>query len=210
MTLHGSGANSIRRIRIGARVAALTGSTVRYAILAVLLCANLSGDAADLFAVPAPPGNQRSDLDARPDHQPVGEDEFAVRSRNVQIDFSRLDSVRAALLGSGPPSGGSGHGRDSEVNLVLNLFDDTVFKAIIERTDPTSAGYSLAGGIDGIEFGQVVFVVNGDIVFGSVSTPMATYWIRSYPGPVYRISEVDYSKLPPPDEPTAAPEDESE
>ena len=204
MTLHDSDTKSMGKIRIGIRVAAWTGSSLTYAILAVVVSANLTGDVAGLFAGRDSSSDQRSDLDADPNHQPVGEDEFAIRSRNVGIDFSRLDSVRAALLGSGPPGGALANVRDAEVDLVLNVFDDAIYKAIIEKTDPTSAGYSLAGRLDGIEFGQVVLVVNGDIVFGSVSTPKVTYWIRSYPGPMYRISEVDYSKLPPPDEPVAS------
>ena len=88
---------------------------------------------------------------------------------------------------------------DTHSKLTLNLFDDTVLAAIVERTAPTSSGYSLAGRIEGVELGTVTLVVNGTVVAGSVRAPVGTFRIRPVGKRLYAISEVDESKLPPVD-----------
>ena len=115
-------------------------------------------------------------------------DDITIRSREVTIDFGMLESSRAT---ASQPS-------DTPSKLTLNLFDDTVLTAIVERTAPTSSGYSLSGRIEGAEFGTVTLVVNGTVVAGSVRTLAGTYRIRSIGKRLYTISEVDESKLPPP------------
>lgn len=114
--------------------------------------------------------------------------DITIRRREVTIDFGMLESSRATA--SGPT--------DTPSKLTLNLFDDTVLTAIVDRTAPTSSGYSLSGRIEGVEFGTVTLVVNGTVVAGSVRTPAGTYRITSV-GRLYAISEVDESKRPPVD-----------
>ena len=115
-------------------------------------------------------------------------DDITIRRREVTIDFGMLESSRTT---ASQPT-------DTPSKLTLNLFDDTVLTAIIDRTAPTSSGYSLSGRIEGVELGTVTLVVNGTVVAGSVRTPVGTYRIRSVGKMLHTISEVDESKLPPP------------
>ena len=80
----------------------------------------------------------------------------------------------------------------------LNLFEDAVFDAVITGTAPTSAGYSLSGHLVGDELSSVTFVVNGDVVAGTVLTLAGTFTIRpgSEPGVVI-IREVNVAAMPP-------------
>ncbi len=111
----------------------------------------------------------------------------AVRQRLVSIDRGQLDRARRA---SSVPVG-----RDAALPpgavLRLNLFDDMVVTSVVERSAPTlSGGYSLTGRIVGEPMGDVVLVVNGDAMAGSVVTRAGTYSIESTPGGVV-VSEVE-------------------
>ena len=114
-------------------------------------------------------------------------DDITVRQRVVTIDFDSLKRFGAVAQGTA----------DAPARLTLNLFDDTVLTAIVERTVPTSSGYSLWGRIEGADNGSMTLVVNGTVVVGSVDTVSGTYRIRSVAKQLYAISEVDESKLPP-------------
>lgn len=110
-----------------------------------------------------------------------------IRRREVTIDFDLLENARAsASERNGTPA-----------RLTLNLFDDTVLTAIVDRTAPTSTGYSLSGRIEGVEHGTMTLVLNGVVVAGSVRTPSGTYRIRSADTGLYAISQVDEARLPP-------------
>lgn len=142
---------------------------------------------------------------ARAEGQVTGQDLFApladtavqplraetVRQRLVTIDLGRLHRARNASLGSvrrdaAPPQGAA---------LRLNLFDDVLLTGVVEHTAPTlSGGYSLWGRIVGEPLGDVVLVVNGDTVAGSVVTREGTYRIESAAGGTV-VSEVEESPL---------------
>ena len=63
-----------------------------------------------------------------------------LRSRRVGIDLARLATVQAAL----------DRNAGTAASLTLNLFDDAVFPAVVERTAPTgSDGYVLSGRLEG-------------------------------------------------------------
>ena len=110
----------------------------------------------------------------------------AVRRRLVTIDRGQLDRARRASSvpvgrDAAPPRGAI---------LRLNLFDDTVVTAVVESTAPTlSGGYSLSARIAGEPVGDLVLVVNGDTVAGSVVTRAGTYSLESADGGV-AVSEV--------------------
>ena len=52
-------------------------------------------------------------------------------------------------------------------------------QAVRVRGAPTSSGYSLAGDLEGVPFGSVTLVVNGDVFVGTVRTSSAIYTIAS-------------------------------
>ena len=92
---------------------------------------------------------------------PQGLGPTTIRSRLVRIDLDQLAAAQAIAA------------RDigASAALTLNLFDDIVVSAVVERTAPTlSGGYSLAGRLADSAFGTVTVVVNGAVVAGTVRT----------------------------------------
>ena len=87
--------------------------------------------------------------------------------RLAELDFKGLDGIREAV-----ESG-------SRANLRLNLLHDAEFDAVIERSAPTSSGYSLSGPLSGVPFGRMVLVVNDGHAMGRVYTPEGLYVIRT-------------------------------
>ena len=120
-----------------------------------------------------------------------------IRSRAVRIDLAMLAAARAAADGARGPA-----------TLTLNLFEDAVFRARVEQSTPTRAGYALTGRLGGAPFGTMALVVNGPVVAGTVRTPAATWQIRSAGAGLHVIREVDLSTLPPGAEPLAPAPDE--
>ena len=118
-----------------------------------------------------------------------------LRERRAGVSFGRLEQIRATQSME-PESGGS---------IELDLFPDVSLKAIALRSAPTPRGYSLAGRLDGIPYGTVTLVVNGDVVIGTVRTPTATYAIEPAGAGSVHVRQVDPSSLPPPAEPLPAP-----
>ena len=84
-----------------------------------------------------------------------------LRSRTVRVDVAGLAAARL--------------GRET---LKLNLFQDVVVEARIDRVRPTRSGYFLSGQPVGVEFGEVRLVVNGPVVVGTVVTPEGRFTIR--------------------------------
>ena len=122
-------------------------------------------------------------------------------SRLVGIDFGQLDRAAkppvfttASPLAEPPPR-----------KLLLNLFDDVVFTAVVQHVEPTPAGYALWGGLEGVELGSMTMVVNGSIVVGTVRTPQAVYTIRTLSEGVYVIRQIDESTFLPLGEPQSRP-----
>ena len=90
----------------------------------------------------------------------------------------------------------------SATRLRLNLLAGVDMIAVIDRTAPTSRGYSLAGHIAGMEeVSNVVLVVNGTVVVGDVWTPQGHYTIRTAGGGSYLIEKTDPAQRKPLGEP---------
>ncbi len=73
-------------------------------------------------------------------------------------------------------------GRGSQSAIVLNLFADTELKAVFGRTEPTAAGYTLTGRIEGQAHSTVVLAVNGDMVAGTAWTHDGIHTIEAIGG----------------------------
>ena len=102
------------------------------------------------------------------------------RRREVSVDIGRLARV--------PREGGAA--------LMLNLFDDLVLTAIIERRAPTfSGGYVLSGVLAGVPGGSVTLVVNGKVVAGMVRLPGGAYRIRPAGGGSHAIVQINPSRI---------------
>ena len=97
-----------------------------------------------------------------------------LRSRTVRVDVAGLAAARL--------------GRET---LKLNLFQDVVVEARIDRVRPTRSGYFLSGRPVGVDFGEVRLVVNGPVVVGTVVTPEARFTIRWGGAGRHLVREVD-------------------
>ena len=175
------------------------------AVLAAgLLTASLAG---------AEPG-QQGDLFAAADSRPIDSasriprtpaDPLTMRQRLVTINFAQLSpsaAERSPRAGSPPAAAVTSGQLEPGGELRLNLFEDTVFTGIVERTAPTfSGGKSLSGRLVGVAGGTLTLVVNGNVVAGTVRTPEATYRIRPAENGLHTVSQIDPSRLPPLGEP---------
>ena len=114
----------------------------------------------------------------------------ALRSRVVTMD---LEQVRPGHTKDAAPSTRSSSSVPAPgATLTLNLFDDVVVTARVERTAPTfSGGYSVSGHLLEEPLGTLTLVVNGETVSGTVRLPAETYQIRSMGDGLYAISEVE-------------------
>lgn len=120
-----------------------------------------------------------------------------MRSRLVRVDAEQLEAAREA--------------REVNATLALNLFDEVLLSAVVERAAPTASGigYALSGRInlailsgrtvDG-DFGAMTLLVydedEGTMVTGTVNASIGTFTIRPIGDGVHSIREVDTSGLP--------------
>ena len=135
-----------------------------------------------LFVEAAGPAASAAGRQATPDR---------MRSRTVTIDFSRLGTRDAAV----------GGGR----TLLLNLFDDVSYEAVLDRVDPTSSGFVWVGHIAGFDVSTVSLASEDGVMSGFIQTPDATYSIRYTGGGLHSVAQIDQSALPPGAEPLLAP-----
>ena len=101
-----------------------------------------------------------------------------IRSRTVGIGFDRLAEIRA----TGGFADGPGE-TPALATLRLNLFDDAVLSAVVERTAGTAfgSGYVLSGSLDEVERGTwKLLIYDDDVITGTVRTPDAIYSIRRH------------------------------
>ena len=70
-------------------------------------------------------------------------------------------------------------GLSGSARVALPLFDDRTLTAIMDATGPTSAGYFLAGQVEGQPYSSVTLVVNGKIVIGAWRATAGAYTIQS-------------------------------
>ena len=127
----------------------------------------------------APTRSVPSEIDGR-----GGPGAATLQNRRLRTDLGRLARIHEnSSAGNGTPQ-----------SLKLNLFDDVVFTATVEHTALTSSGgYSLSGSIDGVDFGTMTLVVNGDAMAGVVHTPLVTYELRPLGDGVSIVRQVDRS-----------------
>ena len=109
--------------------------------------------------------------------------------RLVRIDHHVLDAARRGTAGAS--------------RLILNVAEGMALEAIVERSAPTSAGYSLSGRLASSP-GGMTWVVNEGLVMGTIWTPLAVYDIAPLAGGIHAIRKVDPSAALPPGEPLAA------
>jgi hypothetical protein len=124
-----------------------------------------------------------SNIDITPEN---ANDPTVIRSRAVNVNLALLN--------------------ESEVDdkIILNLFDDTIFTAVLEKKEPTmNDGYTLTGYLDGIQYSQVILIVGGDQIAGNITLPGAFYEIRYTSNHVHAVYQIEQSAYPQEAEPAA-------
>ena len=118
-----------------------------------------------------------------------------IRTRLVEPNFDLL--------------GGAYDSRAADV-LVLNLFDDVTFTAVLDRAESNPSGsLSWIGQLVDVEYGSVVLVVKDEVMVGSVVMPGAFYRVSYVGDGVHAISEMNSEAFPPELEPIpVTPSDE--
>ncbi len=116
-------------------------------------------------------------------------DPTIIRTRLVDINFDLLGGAYAAPQ------------RDSSAasDLVrLNLFNNVVFTAVLDRRQPNQiGGYSWIGHLQGVAHSQVILVVKDGITSGAITLPGALYQVRYAGNGVHAIYQIDPSDFPP-------------
>lgn len=160
---------------------ARTTKVIGLAALAMLLLGISMSVTADggLFADAAVPAGADGDSD----------DPTVIRSRYVTVDFDWLDTAGDSIAES----------------LRLNLFEDVVFTAVLDRLELNRSGsLSWIGHLEGVEYGSLILVVKEGVVVGSVTLPGALYRIRTVGENLYAIDEIDSAAFPAELEPAPA------
>ena len=138
------------------------------------LCCGASAYAQErpLFAVPERPGVSLPGG--------VADDPATIRHRLAAVPVDRLSELHRAVR-SRHSVLGERRGVDAAADsLALNLFDDVVVRAVVERADSTiSDGFVLSGGIAGDPFGDFVLAVVEGAVAGTVHADGAHYELVS-------------------------------
>ncbi len=112
------------------------------------------------------------------------------RSRYVNVNFEEMGTAEAPLN-----------------NIVLNLFDDTVYTAILEHTESGSPeATAWIGRLEGIPLSQVVLIKANGVLSGSVAMPHGIYEIRPITNDVYIIEDIDQALFPEELEPVHVPD----
>ena len=123
------------------------------------------------------------------------QDKQVMRSRLVNIDLNLLTAA-ADASSAGPIS----------KTISLNLFDNVIFVAESDKIERTERGVTWTGHLRDVALSQVVLVINGDVVAGNISMPMARYHIRYAGGGAHEVQRIDQSRFPRDEVSTPIPE----
>ena len=122
----------------------------------------------------------------------LSKDAIVMRARYVNIRFDLLDPAN-------PTSGAWLHKGDT---LLLNLFDDAAFSAVLDQGIANSDNsYTWVGHLEGIELSNVTLSVENGIMSGNVVFPGGFYAIRYAGNGVHAIKQMNEAAFPPEAEP---------
>ncbi len=114
---------------------------------------------------------------------------FIPRFRYVKVNFD-------AFLENG--SGGRQiQNSSSGTEVILNLFPDASYTGVIDRTDVNGASNSRTwtGTLKGEKLGYFYLVMSDGVFIAHVATPEGVFEVSSAGGDLYRVVEIDQSKL---------------
>ena len=112
------------------------------------------------------------------------------RSRSVTVNWGAVDTGATSQKQAG---GGSG--------LTLNLFDDAIFSAVLDRREVRSKSVILLGHIEGIDKSQVTLVIEDTVMAGNIRLPGAYFPVRYTGSGLHSVRQIDESQFPPEGQP---------
>jgi len=119
------------------------------------------------------------------------------RSSRPTVGRSRPVTINPAAW----PASQRPHPRSAPPALLLNLFEDVSYTAVLDRVEPASNGFTWIGHIPGARLSTVTLAAVDGILAGSVILPGAVYSIRNTGGAAHEVREVDQSQFLPEGEP---------
>ena len=167
------------------------------ALLAAFVSAAIPawGDEADLFLPLDAAEAARFASPASPSAEAAAVPEAPTRRWLVRIDRQRLFQAIRTIERDSDASGSASE------RLVLNVAEGFHFEFLAERAQRTLSGHSLSGRLDGVAGSAVTFAVHGEMVLGTVWTPLAIYELAHLEDGVHVFRKVDPSRRLPLGEP---------
>jgi hypothetical protein len=80
--------------------------------------------------------------------------------------------------------------------ITLNLFPDTTYAGVIEKVQQEGGGYTWVGHLKGVENSELFIVYTAGVFIGHFASPSGVYEVSSAGGDLYKIVQIDQSKLP--------------
>ncbi len=92
--------------------------------------------------------------------------------------------------------------------LQLNLFDDAIFSAVLDRREVLSeTSVVWLGHIEGFQDSQVSLAVDGNVMVGNVRVQQSLYQVRYLGNGTHVLYQIDPTAFPPDSKPVVAPSD---
>ncbi len=129
-----------------------------------------------------------------PKNMSARNDAGVIRARFVKINFGLLERSVPA-----------GNDTGSRIVFTVNLFDDAVYQAVLDRLDRnTPEGFVWIGHLDHVEYSQVTLVVEKDVLSGNITLPGSLYQIRYVGEGIHAVYRINQSAFPPEEPPLQA------
>lgn len=109
-----------------------------------------------------------------------------IRSRYVTVDV-------AALLATSSDDANA----SIQPTLLLNVFDDLAYSAVLDRIDPADGGFTWVGHVVGVDASPVTLAYVEGVMSGSILVPEAVYTVRYVGDGVHEVAQIDPTKLRP-------------
>ena len=113
------------------------------------------------------------------------------RARSVTVNWSAVNDTDAT---SQKQSAG-------EIGLTLNLFDDAIFRAVLDRREVRSKSVIWLGHIEGIDKSQVTLVIEDTVMAANIRLPGSYFQVRYVGSGLHSVRQIDESQFPPEGQP---------
>lgn len=119
------------------------------------------------------------------DTGPVDNSPSTARYRFVKFDSSILIDENGQAL---DPS--------AQKEIILNLFPDVTYTGVIMQVSEDGGVISWSGSLKDIEYSELTIVYTAEVFFGHFASPLGIYEVSSVGDDLYRIIQIDQTKLP--------------